>query len=82
MLFDLENKTDEFPIKVIYILQNKRETIFSLWNTSKRVENVSRIFLVFVISQLIQHQNLKILVTTTNNYQGIIWGRDNNFHAV
>ena len=34
---------------------------------------VYRIFFDFAISQLIQHQNLKILVPTPHNYQGIMY---------
>ena len=29
-----------------------------------------------MISQLIQHQNLKFLVSSPHNYLGIMWGRD------
>ena len=39
---------------------------YSGWNS----KTVSCIFFVFTISQLIQHRNLNILVSTPHNYQG------------
>ena len=42
-------------------------------------KNISCICFVFTISQHIQNQNLKILVSTPHNHQGIMWCRDKNF---
>jgi hypothetical protein len=53
-----------------------------IWDTKGwKNKNFSRKLFVFVISQLIQHQNLKILVPTLHNTQVIICVRDKNFQV-
>ena len=51
-------------------------TFYNFFHVCK---NVSRIFVVFAISRLIQNQNLTILVPIPHKTQGIMWGRDKIF---
>ena len=48
----------------------------------RKRKNVSLIFFVFAISQLLQPQNLKILVPTPHTTLVIMWGRDKNFQVL
>lgn len=83
MFFITKNTVDKHDI---FCLKNNVEKKHNdYYSVSKLVKGVppktSLAHFCFVISQLIQHQNLKILVPSPHNYQGTIWGGDKNFQV-
>ena len=52
-----------------------------LWNKGWVKKKLTKGNFVFAISQLINHQNLKILIPTPHNTLVIMWCRDKNFQV-